>query len=190
MFRVDGSWRTLRTGCFRMAKRFGSVLIVGGTGMLSDVTRWVAKQSSRRPTLVSRHPEELAEEVGARPWPLDLTHPDARDNLPQGPFDESIVWLHDTMISMARPLADLLSIGGRQLRIHGAMSADPVVASRRDPAPRTDIATQIVILGWHPDPDKVGGKRWLTSSEICKGVISALEDPDMDKLLVGTKAGR
>ena len=173
-----------------MAKRFGNVLVVGGTGMLSGVARWIAENASRRPTLISRYPEDLAEEVDARPWPLDLTHPEARDNLPTGPFDEAVVWLHDTMISMARPLADLLVVGGRQIRIHGALSIDPVVAARRDPAPRTDIATQIVILGWHPDDSEIGGKRWLTDEEICGGVIQALEDPKLDHLLVGTKAGR
>ena len=43
------------------AEDLGAVLLVGGTGMLADASRWIAGQA-RHVTLVARAPEALAQE--------------------------------------------------------------------------------------------------------------------------------
>ena len=175
-------------GCSRMIDPDAKVLVVGGTGMLAEATRWLAGRVDHL-TLVARSPEALAAEVGAHSLPMHLQATCAAAHLPAGPCDLALVWLHDDMVGLARPIADLLTVGGRLVRIHGALSADPAVEARRDPDPRSDIRQQIGILGWHPDPTAEDGKRWLSDAEISGGAITLLKDESLGRLVIGTRAG-
>ncbi|MBM7066233.1 hypothetical protein [Actibacterium sp. 188UL27-1] len=162
-----------------------NALVVGGTGMLADATRWLA---ARVPdlTLVARSPEALATEIGANSCPMDLKAPDAVTRLPEGPFDVALVWIHGDMVHMARPIADMLRPDGRLVRVHGSLSWDPAMERERDPDPRSDIRQQVCILGYHPT---ASGKQWLTDTEISDGAIALLGDASQERLIVGTKAG-
>jgi hypothetical protein len=172
------------------AGALGSVLIVGGTGMLAGATRVLAAQAARS-VLVARNPAALAAEVGAEGAALDWTAADAAARIARlpGAFDLGILWLHDGAVALARVFEDRLAPGARVIRVHGARSMRPAVRAARDPDPRPGLRRQVVILGWHPDPGAPEGQRWLTDAEVCAGVLAAVAHPALAALIVGGAGG-
>ncbi|WP_417599225.1 hypothetical protein [Pararhodobacter oceanensis] len=172
----------------------GSVLVVGGTGMLRETTCAIAERASAL-TLIARSPEALAADLSATcpttPMALDLTAEDAVARIAQteGGFDTAILWLHDDAVSLSRPLENLLRPEGRLLRVMGSLAMDPAVRATRAPDPRPDITRQLVILGWHPDAAAPEGQRWLSHAEINAGVLAALNAPVLEALIIGGSGG-
>jgi len=150
--------------------------------MLSGMTKWLAKRSKSL-TLVARHPQRLAAELGCIPHPLDWTAPNAIDNLPKKKFDLLISWLHRDGLWLALPFENLLFPGGRSIRIHGSASMEIDARAKVDPIPRKDIQRTIVVLGWIEDGTT---RRWLTNREISDGVINAIETPLQETVIIGT----
>lgn len=171
--------------------QLGAVFVMGGTGMLAGATRWIAERADAV-TLAARQPEALAEEIGATALTLDWGDAGAGAVLGQhaGRYDLAVIWLHDEATALARPAADTVRAGGRVIRLHGSLSADPATRAQRDPDPREDVAQQVVILGYHPDPAAEEGKRWLSDAEISGGVIAAIRDPALEALTIGGASGR
>ncbi|QBY01547.1 hypothetical protein E2K80_13110 [Rhodophyticola sp. CCM32] len=171
-----------------MTPAFDKGLVVGGTGMLAQASEWIAAQCQNL-TLVARHPDALAAKLGATPLQLDWADPDAADRIAALPsdFDLVLTWVHDAAAGLVRPCEDRLKPGGRSIRVHGSLSADLQTRAARDPNPRPDIARQVVILGWHPEPG--GGKRWLSNDEISAGVIAAIREPVFEALTIGGASG-
>lgn len=169
---------------------FGRAFVMGGTGMLAGATRWLAERSERV-LLAARRPDALAGELGAEAPRLDWSDPAAPDLIgaQAGAHDLALIWLHDEAAALSRHCEDTLTPGGRVIRVHGALSADRGMRARRQPDRRQDVAQQIVILGYHPEPDAEGGKRWLTDDEISGGVIAALRDPSLEALTIGSASG-
>ncbi|WP_417587278.1 hypothetical protein [Pararhodobacter oceanensis] len=172
------------------AADLGSVLVVGGTGMLRDATCAIAKRASAL-TLIARRPEALATELSATAIALDLTAPEAAEKIAQinGGFDTAVIWQHDDTAALSRPLEDLLRPKGRLIRVMGSMAMDPEVRATRAPDPRPDITRQLVILGWHPDAAAPDGQRWLSHAEINAGVLAALNAPALEALIIGGSGG-
>ena len=172
------------------AEDLGAVLLVGGTGMLADASRWIAGQA-RHVTLVARAPEALAQELGAEAVALDWKQLDATERISalSARFDLAVLWLHDDSCSLARPFENQLLPGGRLVRVHGAQSADPAVRAAREPDPRPGLRRQVVILGWHPEVSAPDGQRWLSDAEISAGVIAAICHPALEALTVGGASG-
>ncbi len=166
----------------------GRVLIIGGTGMLAEASRWIAARSEAV-TLVARRPEALAAEIGATPVTLDWSDSEAASRIAAlpGSYDLAVIWLHDNACHLARPAEDLLEPHGRSIRVHGSLSADPQKRAARDPNPRPGIHRQVVILGWHHEPG--GGKRWLSDGEISAGTIAAIREPRFEALTIGGASG-
>ncbi len=166
-----------------MADRFGNVLIVGGTGIMADASRFVAARADRV-VLGARHPHALAQETGAIPWVLDWTNQcDTLGALvPMPAFDLVISWLHLNGMWLAEHLESKLSKGGHSLRVHGQAAAIPATLARRSPALRSGISRQDVILGRMVE---AGYRRWLTNAEISRGVIEALDSPTTTPFAVG-----
>ncbi len=165
-----------------------NTLIVGGTGMLAEVSRFLALHSTTL-TLAARHPENLARELGATAVTLDWADPEqavlvVRD-LPE--FDLIVSWLHDDGAWLAEHLEALLLPGGRSIRVHGAASRDATRLSKRNTGSRPDIMRQTVILGWVNGP---AGKRWLQNPEICAGITEAIKKNTLPVVVVGTLEGK
>jgi hypothetical protein len=159
--------------------------------MLSGATRWIARHSDSL-TLAARAPEALARDLGAGALAVDWADPDAAHTAlapHRGRHDVAVLWLHDDGVALARAFEDTVRVGGRVVRVHGSASANPAILRQRDPDPRTDVARQLVILGFHPDADAPDGRRWLSDAEISGGVIAALRDPALTALTVGGASG-
>ena len=167
-----------------MGGTLGHVFIIGGTGMLAEASRWISERAISL-TLAARNPEPLAKMLGAIPLQLDWSN--RTTALPDMAFDIAITWLHDDGIWLTRPAENLLQVGGRSIRIHGSNSFDPAMRALRDPDPRKDVKRQTVILGWI---DAEENKRWLTNGEICDGVITAINAPDREIVIVGNADGQ
>ncbi|PVH28145.1 hypothetical protein [Pararhodobacter oceanensis] len=176
------------------AADLGSVLVVGGTGMLRATTCAIAHRATAL-TLIARSPEALAADLSATcpttPIALDLTAEGAVARIAQikGGFDTAVIWLHDDAVSLSRPLEDLLRPSARLLRVMGSLAMDPAVRATRAPDPRQDITRQLVILGWHPDAAAPDGQRWLSHAEINAGVLAALNAPALEALIIGGSGG-
>ncbi len=171
--------------------KVGDVFVMGGTGMLAPAAHWLALRANSI-TLAARNPAELAEDLGAEAMPFDWNAGDlARRALSarRNRYDMAIIWLHEEASALARPVEDVVKKGGRVIRVHGSLAADPVIRRLRDPDPRSDVNRQVVILGYHPDEAADEGKRWLSDIEISGGVIAAIKDPELKALTVGGASG-
>lgn len=161
-------------------------LVVGGTGMLAGVTRYLASLSDRV-TLVARRPERVS---GERIAPLAVDYNDLmalRAGLQAagsagGPFDLAVVWLSDADPGV---LEAILAAGAprRLLVVRGSRAADPerdrgVLGERLSGHRYLPLLAEPsceygeVILGWVAEE---GPSRWLTHEEIASGVIGAIE---------------
>jgi hypothetical protein len=144
-------------------------LVIGGTGMLAEATRWMARHY--RPTLlVARRASRFAaDEQALVALDLDWHRPDfveciakAVERLPR--IGKSLIWLHEPERLLGR-LMPLISPEGAVI-VLGSMDGQPAV-----PAEAEGAAT--IRLGSMPSGR---GRRWLTHQEISRAAIAALRD--------------
>lgn len=162
---------------------YNRALIIGGTGMLADTSRWVAKRASQT-VLAARHPEALAAELGALPWAMDWQ--DQCSGLstlvPMPEFDLILAWLHQSGLWLAAHLQGKVAKGGRFVHLHPFAAQSPAVLAKRAVPARAGIATQNIILGRIHERTH---KRWLTNAEINAGVINALQNAPEARSVIG-----
>ncbi len=159
-----------------MAHGLGDALIVGGTGMLAGASAWMAARAAHL-VLAARHPEALAERIGARAHRLDWSTRDTA--LPDGPFDIAVSWLHRGGLWLVPEIENRLRAGGRSIRIHPSSSRDPAALAARDGAAPGGIRRQNVVLWRNADGS------WLSHEQISAGVIRAVREPVHDTLVIG-----
>lgn len=153
-----------------MEERHGAAsLVIGGTGMLAEATRWVARNYS--PTLlVARRAARFAEgDPRFVPLDLDWREPDFVERIGKSmgalpPIGKALIWLHDPDLFLDRLLS--LIPPGNTVLVLGSMDGQPSLQARVD-----GLAT--VRLGSKPTPH---GRRWLTHEEISAGAVKALQD--------------
>jgi hypothetical protein len=163
---------------------FEHALIVGGTGMLANATRFV-RARSEHVTLVSRRANKAA--AGLAVLPTEACSLDWRNTanfaaqlLPRIaslPPDLSLLWIHGnghrTLLWL---LGQLMICPVLIVHVLGSASGDPRI---NDPeinailnnSPRMRYVT--VVLGSKSLPD--GGRRWLTDEEISLGTVEAIQ---------------
>ena len=166
-----------------MAPRFKSALVVGGTGMLAEATRFVAAHSERV-TLISRRA------VAASMW-LGIEASDACDadwtdessfksaveqRLAETRPDLALLWIHASGHCILPWLLEKLARGpSLVVHVRGTASGDPRLGNDevdcialRSPS----LCLVTVVLGSVRLPQ--GGRRWLTDAEISAGAIEAI----------------
>ena len=155
-------------------------LVVGGTGMLRDVVRFLARDHDV--TVVARDPAKLEALVAKAPTiygaPVDYRKTRAFESElkravgERGPFSLAVAWIHSD--APDAPMAAAKRVQGRFFHVLGSEVADP---ARPDPGRRAafddlpDLEYHEVVLGFVRG-DK--GSRWLTNEEIVRGVLTAL----------------
>ena len=151
-------------------------LIIGGTGMLADASRWVAARA-KQTVLAARHPEALATEIGAAPWAMDWRNQCSGLStlVPMPEFDLVLAWLHVDGLWLAEHLHSKLAKDGRFVHLHSSSALDEAVLARRKVVA---ARVQDVILG------RMAG-RWLSKAEISAGVIATLAAPFEPRTLIG-----
>jgi hypothetical protein len=154
----------------------GHTLVVGGTGMLSELVRALAGDGERL-SLLSRQASAAAGDDG---FDCDYHDQDGfRDALDRavarsGPIDLAVVWFHTLKIDAPRLVAE--RVAGRMVQILGSATADPAHPERLEFAqqivaglPGCDLRQ--VVLGFKVED---GQARWLTNTEISQGVLEAV----------------
>jgi hypothetical protein len=156
--------------------RAGHTLIVGGTGMLSGLTRALAGDGGRL-SLLSRHASafpgvdgfdcDYYDEAGFRAA-LDAATARA------GPIDLAVAWFHTLQLPAPRLLAERVS--GRLFQVLGSATADPshrerLAMARAVAADFPLCAVRQIVLGFRIE---AGRSRWLTDDEISGGVLDAV----------------
>lgn len=154
----------------------GHTLIVGGTGMLSGLTKALAGDGGRL-SLLSRHASAFP---GVEGFDVDYYDAAAFQRAVDaavarhGPVELAIAWFHTLKLPAPRLLAEQVS--GRMFQVLGSALADPAHPERLDlaravAADLPDCAARQVVLGFEVEG---GRSRWLTNAEISDGVLEAV----------------
>ena len=168
-------------------------LVVGGTGMLRDVSLELVRRGYEV-SVIARSPQRLArlqQEAGLRFHAVQVDYRDTgaliealeRQVAQLGPIVLAVVWVHS--VASEAPYVIARHVQGRYFHVLGSAVADP---SRPDPdrsrrfAALPHLHYREVILGFVLEP---GGSRWLTHDEISRGVLEAI-DRDAPRWIVGT----
>jgi len=144
-------------------------LVIGGTGMLSRATHWLATRSSTT-VLVARRASRFAPGDGRfSPVDADWSHPGFQADLlsvlqAMPPMSTALLWLHEPEPTLTWLLPQLRT--ARTVLVLGCLDGQPE-------APKAGATFATVRLGSMPTAT---GRRWLTDGEICGGAIAALED--------------
>lgn len=168
------------------------VLVVGGTGMLREVTLELARRGFAV-SVVARSRGPLCELARSACALAGTIHPVAVDYRSgsrlraalvsavkqRGPVTLVVSWIHSDAPEAARIILMSIASPSRQavryFDIRGMAWADPSHESVRpptEPAIFQDVAYRCVVLGFVLE---LGRSRWLTDHEISSGVLSAVE---------------
>ncbi|ACQ69142.1 short chain dehydrogenase [Exiguobacterium sp. AT1b] len=165
------------------------ILIVGGTGMLAELTSYLAIEQDV--TVIGRDKEKMASIVQRNPetcHPLivDYREEEALSNALQravkqrGPFDRVIAWVHR---GSGRAMQLILNHSENSEVIHILGSrANPEYEKRCLCLNAQQTYRQVQLGEMH----EMASVRWLTHDEIVKGVLDAMQNQD-DYRLIGTR---
>ncbi|MDA5559790.1 hypothetical protein PJK55_03510 [Exiguobacterium sp. MMG028] len=163
------------------------ILIVGGTGMLAEVTFYLA--SEHLVTVIGRDPERMAKVVQRNPKTCNSLLVDYRNEQDlskglqesikrYGPFKQVIAWVHRNS-GMAMQIILNHSLHADVLHILGSQANSE--QEKRSLYINEQQTYRQVQLGAKQDGENY---RWLTHEEIVHGVIDAIEH-SFDYHLIG-----
>lgn len=165
---------------------FGHVLIVGGTGMLRDVslsfarrgiiTSVVGKSEWRMETLMQSAGEHREY---VNPILTDYTHPDTfkRSLLDgvaaYGPYTTCVAWIHSQAKEGFHILRDVLEVDNQECQLYHVRSNTAQYPRVFESYPDAgNLRYHRVLLGYEREGTH---SRWLTDEEIANGVLGAIE---------------
>lgn len=147
---------------------FKRSLVIGGTGMLADATRWLAARSEAS-VVIARRASAFTSAERIVTVDADWTHAafeaQVRAALGKaGCVEAALLWLHEPEPVLRWLLPELTS--ARVVLVLGGMDGRPTI-----PPAAAPLAT--MRLGSVRTPQ---GRRWLTHQEISAAAIASLED--------------
>ena len=171
------------------------ILVVGGTGMLCDVCRYLC-ESVNTVTVIARNKERLnrlvsdtKKMVGSiNPLSLDYAaYKQLKDELREsiftnGPVELTICWINTSKAPEAATIiADIIDKQNNQTKckyyqLLSSATADPLHAKidiSKNFNSFDNIDFRTILLGFVTEGET---SRWLTDKEICSGVIEAIEN--------------
>ena len=169
-------------------KRFGHVLIVGGSGMLAGLARSLCDHAAKVSVLARN--EKRIRAIGDAIEPIACDYNDGvalSEALSQIEAPDLVVaWIHGRAPHARRALAECLAAEGRFVQVLGSAHADPAhperLAEMEKSVEGLPIDYQAAVLGFVVD----GGKsRWLTKAEVCAGLFAAIES-EQPVSIIGT----
>ncbi|WP_258109563.1 short-chain dehydrogenase [Alicyclobacillus sp. SP_1] len=172
------------------------VLVVGGTGMLKEVSLWLANQGHEVSVIARIHSPRWksllydALSAAARIHPVGTNYLNSNDlerciqqaiRL-RGPIELAVFWIHSDAPDAFQVIADEIDrntkVPWRLFHVRGSTAhIEP-----NPPALPPNCGYREVVLGFICED---GGSRWLTHREICTGVIEAIQH-DQERTIVGT----
>lgn len=168
-------------------------LVIGGTGMMRDVSLYLACQGGQV-SVVARTRKDLdtlEKEADGNLFGVSVDYGDRQkldDALSsaiaeRGNFDMIVAWIHDPVLPLAAHLADFASRDARYIHVRGSAAANPADthASIRSEFNNGSLSYEEVILGYVIES---GRSRWLTNGEIANGIIESIRFPK-ERTIVG-----
>lgn len=156
------------------------VLVVGGTGMLAEVTKWLTEEG-QVVSVVSRGKQPFPERAAGllNPIAVDYRHPDAlREHIYEainqnGPIELAVFWIHSEAPDAFRVIVNEISghseapwrlfhVRGSAAHLHPELPQVP-----------SNCLYRQVVLGFL---EEGSGSRWLTHEEISGGVYGSHPD--------------
>jgi NADPH:quinone reductase-like Zn-dependent oxidoreductase len=169
-------------------KRFGRVLVVGGSGMLAGFARALMARADQVSILARNEKRIRAVSNAVEPMVCDYNDGVALAealSLIDAP-DLVVAWIHGRAPHARRAFAECLIAEGRFVQVLGSAHADPAhperVAEMAKAAEALPIDYQAVVLGFVVEK---GSSRWLSNDEISQGVLAAI-DSERPVSIVGT----
>ena len=180
-------------------------LVIGGTGMLSKALYWLAGESHTL-SLIARNQSRLKnmqERLGPICPHMTLLSVDYHETslleervhdtlLQRGPADLVLSWIHSSAPDARHAIASQVqqAFAGKVGNCHwfdllGSSVADPSIDAtdgQQQFEQWTSIVYHSITLGFILESE---GSRWLTHTEICDGVIDAIQHGSSDSV-VGT----
>lgn len=169
------------------------VLVVGGTGMLKDVSLYFAFHGMNV-SVIARDQNKFEELILSKDSygfinPVRVDYSDY-EQLKQklcnaisiyGPIETAVCWIHSTAPEAIYIIAKLLNESNIPVKLYhvlGSESSNPSIANedfKQTLYRFKNIAYKKIILGFVTEDEK---SRWLTNIEIGNGVIDALKKDD------------
>lgn len=162
-------------------------LIIGGTGMLFDVSAWVAEQEDCILSIVGRKAapinsliDNLDDKTKITPLLVDYTNSTAfREKLnwtikQNGPIDLVVAWVHSIGKNALHIVKDELSESGQNWRLfHITGSSSDLSKIKKELTIPPNCSYHQIQLGFIVENSS---SRWLTHKEISAGVIDAIKN--------------
>ena len=159
-----------------------NALVIGGTGMLREVSLYLAKKDYVC-AVVARSEETLKELVkkqdGIKAIKSDYTKSESfkhslRKNIEEhGSFKTVIAWIHGDYLKVLDNVIPLLNEENESLKIHLVLgSKAKALQAKAGLSHYPFVDSYIIQLGYKIDN---GNKRWLSHKEISMGVIESIE---------------
>ncbi|SES38780.1 hypothetical protein [Psychrobacillus sp. OK032] len=157
------------------------IFIIGGTGMLAEVTRWYAEQN-HIVTVIARNKEKMnrMKDSCSEPENIKAIYLDYRDSAElykslwkniqvYGPLTEAVVWLHSDGLHTLPTVFEIMEEKSNVWQIIGSKANAEDL--RKQCQPQKDLEYNFIQLGFLKEYDR---QRWLTNFEISDGVIHAI----------------
>ncbi|MBH0332087.1 short-chain dehydrogenase [Brevibacillus brevis] len=167
-------------------------LVIGASGMLTEVSRWLAREGYQV-TVLGRDPVKLrrVRDGSIHPESIHLLSQDYQqtDSLRQsmaelvekrGPMDVVVAWIHSTAPHALSVIVEELSRPEKSWQLLHVCGSGAWKNSPTKPTSEVCIYRQ-VILGFTCAGEH---SRWLTNDEIAAGVIDALQTTEK-QIIVG-----
>jgi len=157
------------------------ICIIGGTGMLAEVTRWYADNNyivsviARNEEKMNKMKDSCSEPENIKAIYLDyrdLTklHQSLEQNIKEyGPLSEAVIWVHSDGLHALSTVFELVEENSNVWQVIGSKANAEDL--RKQYYPQKDLEYNFIQLGFFRENDR---QRWLTNFEIADGVIRAI----------------
>ena len=168
-------------------------LVVGGTGMLADVSLWLVKEGYHV-SVVARSRERMEQLIRRAPdihqiTPLYVDYREGkklREKIRQtvkenGEIDRAVLWIHSVAKDAFPIIVDEVSKAGKRWELFHILGSSANLEEIREKIPPDDrYSYHQIQLGFVQEPSH---SRWLTNQEIAQGVIQALQEKKPVKII-------
>jgi hypothetical protein len=157
------------------------VCVIGGTGMLGEVTKWYA-DNNYLVSVIARNKEKMnrMKDSSSNPENIKAIYLDYRDStklheslkqniIEYGPLLEMVVWLHSDGLHSLLVVFELLEEKRKIWQVIGSKANSQSLREQYQPA--KDIQYNFIQLGSFRENNN---QRWLTNNEISDGVIQSI----------------
>lgn len=158
------------------------VCIIGGTGMLAEVSKWYA-DNNHTVSVIARNEEKMnrMKDSCSNPGNIKAIYLDYRDiaklhrllkqNIKEyGPLTEAVVWLHSDGLHALSTVFELVEEKSNVWQVIGSQINAENLRIRYQP--QKDLKYNFIQLGFVRENNN---QRWLTNFEIADGIIHSIQ---------------